>query len=198
VKLDPEAFREFLSDYRGTLLSLSGKSVRRFDDIDESEAYRIDSAFYKTQNYRKRRSQVDDDVLELEVGLAVEREINAKHPGSAQLHQNVKFPGVEFDGVVVHVGKEDQDSDAYVIECGYRPGIEKVQSLTDKVKNLSAYHKNVPHFTRVKNIIPVFGARKFDDSVLKYCVENKIWHVKPNGLGYQVVRYFSQMVKKLI
>jgi hypothetical protein len=36
------------------------------------------------------------------------------------------------------------------------------------------------------------------DSVLKYCVDTKIWHVKPNRLGYRLVRYFSQVAKKLI
>jgi hypothetical protein len=199
VEVDRKAFDKFLSNYRGSLLSLGGKSVMLFDAIDENETYRIDSDFYEAHEYGKRLSQVDDDVLALEVGLVVERELNAANPGSAHLHSNIKFPGVEFDGIVVHAGKDEyQDSDAYIVECGYNPDVDDVKSIHDKVRKFRAHHKEVPHFARVKNIVPVLGARRYEDSVLKYCVDNKIWHVKPNGLGYQLVRYFSQVAKKLV
>lgn len=198
-KLDtPAALAAFLSTYKGRLYGFSNDLDEvDFDSIDENHTYRVKSAFYDASLTDAHRRQVDDKVLELEVGMAIKRTLDAENPGLAHLHHNEHLGNREFDGIVVHAGNENQDSDAYIIECGYNPGVKKVASVFDKIKRFEAHYKNAPHFATVKKIIPVFGARVFSDAATQYCVDNKIWQVKPNGFGYQVVRYFSQMMKKL-
>ncbi len=185
-----------LRRYQGGCL-LGGNDVDEvdFDSIDENQTYRIKSAYYDAVLDERVRRQVDDKVLELEVSLVVKRELDAVHKGIVHLHSNYHLGNKEFDGIIVHVGNENQESDAYIIECGYNPDIDKVASVLNKMDTFKASYKSDAHFASVRRIIPVFGARHFRPEVSKYCLKQKIWQVKPNGFGYQVVRHFSKFIK---
>jgi len=179
----------------GCLLGGSDVDEVDFDSIDENQTYRIKSPYYDAILDDRVRRQVDDKVLELEVGLAVKRELDAVNKGLVHLHSNFHIGNKEFDGIVVHVGNENQESDAYIIECGYNPNIDKVASVFNKIDAFKGSYKSDAHFATVRRIIPVFGARHFRPEVSKYCLKQKIWQVKPNGFGYQLVRHFSGFVK---
>ena len=188
------ALDTLLHRYQGSLLGFgSDEDEVDFDSIDEKQTYRIKSELYDAAMDDRLRRQVDDKVLELEVGLALKREFDEMNTDSAHLHPNYILGNKEFDGIIVHVGNEHQDSDAYIIECGYNPSIDKVASVFDKVNAFTANYKSDPHFSRVKTIIPVFGARHFRPEVSAYCLRERIWQVKPSGFGYQVVRYYSRV-----
>jgi hypothetical protein len=123
----------------------------------------------------------------------------------AHRHNNYKFyddkknPIMKIDGIIVHVGGENvANSTAYIVECSSSPAQTEVEKLVKKVENLKRLSKFDKHFSACTNFVPVLGGRHWDPSVLKECIDHKVWTVSPSGLGYTgVSRNFSTLFRRL-
>jgi hypothetical protein len=105
---------------------------------------------------------------------------------------------MEIDGIIVHVGGENfANSTAYIVECSSSPAQTKVEKLVKKVENFKILSKFDKHFSACTNFVPVLGGRHWDPSVLKECIDRKVWTVSPSGLGYTVSRNFSTLLRRL-
>jgi hypothetical protein len=107
---------------------------------------------------------------------------------------------MEIDAIIVHVsGENAANSTAYIVERLSSPTqtVLVVEKLVKKVKKNQILFKFEKHFSACTNFVPVLGGKHWDPSVLKECINRKVWTVSPSGLGYTVSRKFSKLLRRL-
>jgi hypothetical protein len=82
------------------------------------------------------------------------------------------------------------------MECGYNPNLSKVKKTLERMEKFKLLAKNEVHFKSATKFFPVF-AKLFSSEVSNFCKSNKIMQVIPSGGGYQLIRNFSLLIRKL-
>lgn len=111
-------------------------------------------------------------------------------------------PVFQLDGVVVvHVGGESvAPSTVFVLESERFPTEDRVSALLHKVDLFKKYAPRMPLYRSVSNVVPVLAAHSWEAKHMEQCAAKGVSRVQPRpaGSGYQFVRQFSTLAKRII
>jgi hypothetical protein len=187
----------YLKNQRGAFLYRQGeeRDLIRLEDLDHEVQYVIGGGKYNAITGKKKRSQVEDRVFELEAALAVQESLKTRGI-DAHIHNNVKIIDPESGNdimevdAVVHVGGENViGSTAYLVECALTPQKNDVEKITKKVEEFKVHSKMMSHFSSVVEVVPVLAGRNWLPETIDECRKSrmKLWRVCPSSKSLQVI-----------
>ena len=174
----------------------SNKVVYKLDELEDGGTYVLGNPYFEAIADERQHRQVEAKVLEEESKFAVMKFLGERahdHPIRQLKGQNGELL-METDGIIIHEG----GSSVYVLECGINPSLQKVQDVLPRLEKFKGLAKHNPHFSTTTNFYPVFGARQFSPAANEFCKRHSIWQVRPSGGGYEVVRNFSTLLRRVL
>lgn len=189
-------------------LSVGGlEALLEFSELQDGCTYQVISAHWTAIASGVKRNQIEDKVLEANSCLAVANPLSKEN--NFHLHSNVKFQKsngqdeVVIDGVVVHTGGENTpSSSAYIISCTLSPQPKDIDSVLQQVELFKKHSPHHSHFKSVASnrVYPVLAGKFWSDVTINTLRMSPvpILCVMPSGLGYQVCKSFSTMIRRVV